>query len=306
MLSQICCRFIVRGSIPAITLAALVAAQSPAAAQSAGPQSNPGMFENLSLFAGPDGSKQPQDLGINANMGVRVAANWAFPLFERMKIGAQLGAASNFSSNAVHVLDQINGPRHRSQTFFTMGVFQRPSPRLNWGLVYDVSFEDYYDNFRFSQWRGQAGYGVTRNNEVGVWFTKAAHGASGIMGSTAVRLDPITQLNVYTRHTWANAAQTSVWVGMASAHNDVVWVFPDNSRDTHVVVYGAELSMPLSDRFAITGSTNLITPASTGTVDAFLGLTFYPGRSGFRTARNTFAPIAAVANNPTMAINLRR
>src|SRR5207244_7969995 len=121
---------------------------------------------------------------------------------------------------------------------------------------------------------------------------------NGTMGETPVRLDPITQLNVYTRHTWANAAQTSVWIGVASAHNNVVCVFPDNSRDTHVVVYGAELSMPLSDRFAVTGSTNLITPASTGTVDAFLGLTFYPGRSGFRAAHNTFAPIAAVANNP--------
>ena len=306
MLNHICSRFISRGSIPAIAVAALLGTHSPAAAQSTSPQSTPGIFENLSLFAGPDGSKQPQDLGINANMGVRVAANWAFPLFDRMKIGAQLGAASNYSVDAVHVLDQISGPGHRTQQFFTMGVFQRPSQRFNWGLVYDVSFEHYYDNFRFTQWRGQAGYGVTSNNEVGVWFTKAGQGANGTMGTTPVRLDPITQLNVYTRHTWANAAQTSVWVGMASAHNDVVWVFPDNSRDTHVVVYGAELSMPLSEHFAITGSTNLITPASTGTVDAFLGLTFYPGRSGFRAARNTYAPIAAVANNPTMAINLHR
>jgi hypothetical protein len=306
MLNHICSRFISRGSIPAIAVAALLGTHSPAAAQSTSPQSTPGIFENLSLFAGPDGSKHPQDLGINANMGVRVAAIWAFPLFDRMKIGAQLGAASNYSYDAVHVLDQIDGPGHRTQQFFTMGVFQRPTPRLSWGLVYDVSFEHYYDNFRFTQWRGQAGYGVTSNNDVGVWFTKAAQGANGTMGTTPVRLDPITQLNVYTRHTWANAAQTSVWVGMASAHNDVVWVFPDNSRDTHVVVYGAELSMPLSEHFAITGSTNLITPASTGTVDAFLGLTFYPGRSGFRAARNTYAPIAAVANNPTMAINLHR
>jgi Family of unknown function (DUF6666) len=306
MLSTTCFRFIVRRNIPTIVLTTLLGLQPPAAAQSASPQSNPDMFENLSLFVGLDGSKQPQDLGINANMGIRFAANWGFPLSERLKIGAQVGAASNISDAAVHVLDQIDGPSHRTQTFLTVGVFQRPSPRWNWGLVYDVSFERYYDNFRFGQWRGQAGYGVTDSNEVGVWFAKAVQGDSGRMGSSPVRLDPITQVNGYFRRTWVNAAQTAVWVGMADAHHNVVWVFPDNSRDTHVLVYGAEISIPLSDRFAITGATNLITPPATGTVDAYLGVTFYPRRSGLRTARNTFAPLASISNNPTMAIDLQR
>jgi hypothetical protein len=306
MSAILCSRFIVRGSIPAITFAAILAMPSPAAAQSASPQSNPGIFENLSLFVGPDGSKQPQDLGINANMGIRFAANWGFPLVERLKIGAQIGAALDASDDAVNVLNQINGPGHLTQTFLTLGVFQRPTPRVNWGLAYDEQFERYYDNVRFGQWRGQAGYNVTDNNEVGTWFTKAAQGDSGHVGTTAVYLDPITQVNAYTRHTWANLAQTTVWLGMANAHDDVVLVFPANARDTHVLVYGAELSMPLSDRFAVTGSANFITPASTGTVDAFLGLTFYPGRSSLRAAHNTFTPIVPVANNPTMAIDLRR
>jgi hypothetical protein len=305
-------RFIVRASIFAIAVATILvmpspaAAQSPSPAQSLSPLSNPGIFENLSLFVGPDGSKQPQDLGINANMGIRFAANWGFPLVERLNLGAQVGAASDVSNNAVNVLGQINGPSHRTQTFLTLGVFQRPGLRWNWGLAYDAEFERYYDNFRLGQWRGQAGYNVTSNNEVGAWFTKAAQGGSGYMGTTAVHLDPITQVNGYTRHTWANLAQTTVWLGMANAHNGVVWVFPANPRDTHVLVYGAELSMPLSDRFAVTGSANFISPASTGTVDAFLGLTFYPGRSSLRAAHNTFTPIVPVANNPTMAINLRR
>jgi hypothetical protein len=73
-----------------------------------------------------------------------------------------------------------------------------------------------------------------------------------------------------------------------------------------VLVYGAELSVPLSDRFALTGATNLMTPAATGTVDAYLGVTFYPSRGGFRASRNRFSPVLCVANNPTMAIDLRR
>src|SRR5580700_1211480 len=60
-----------------------------------------GVFDNLSLFIGPDGSKQPQDLGINANMGVRVSANWGLPVSERMKLGMQFGVGRNISDNAV-------------------------------------------------------------------------------------------------------------------------------------------------------------------------------------------------------------
>jgi hypothetical protein len=264
-----------------------------------------GKFENLSLFVGPDGSKQPQDLGINANMGIRFSANWGFPLVERLNLGAQVGAGVNLSDNAVHVLDQIQGTTRRTQTFATFGVFQRFN-RANWGLAYDHLVEHYFDDFNMGQLRGQVGYNVTASNEIGTWFTKGAQGASGHMGATAVRLDPISQINAYTRHTWANMAQTAVWVGVASGHQDVVWVFPDNSRDSHVLVYGAELRMPLSDKFAITGAANLLTPASTGTVDAFLGVAFYPGHGAMRSARNTYSPFADVANNPSMAINLRR
>src|SRR3984957_6518803 len=188
-------RFVARAGMAAVVSAMLLSAQSPAAAQSAGPASKPGIFENLSLFVGPDGSKQPQDLGINAEMGVRFAANWGFPILERFNLGAQVGAASNISDGAVDVLNQIGGPGHRTQTFVTMGVFQRPTSRVNWGIAYDTSFERYYDNFRFAQWRGQAGYGVSNSDEVGIWFAKSAHGQDGQLAGTAVRLDPISQVN---------------------------------------------------------------------------------------------------------------
>jgi hypothetical protein len=290
--------------IPALAVAASLALASPVAAQS--PAAKPGVFENLSLFAGPDGSKQPQDLGINANMGVRVAANWGLPVSDKLKLGAQIGAAVNVSDSAVHVLDQIEGTSKRTQTFVTVGVFQRPAERVTWGLAYDLLSQKYYDNSQLGQLRGQAGFSVRSTDDVGVWFTKAVQGDSAVMGSTAVHLEPITQVNGFTRHTWGNMAQTAIWLGVAKQHGNVVWVFPEDSKDTNVLVYGAELSLPLSDRFAVTGSANLITPAATGTVDAFLGVSFFPKRSALRQARDTFAPVHTVANNPTMAIDLRR
>jgi hypothetical protein len=284
-----------------VALAIVLGAAAPAAAQSA-----PGRFENLSLFVGPDGSKQPQDLGINAHMGIRFGANLGIPLSEPLGLGAQIGVAENVSDAAVHVLDQVEGTSRRTQTFVTAGIFQRPSANFNWGLVYDLSLAQYYDDFTFSQLRGQAGFGLRPGDEVGVRFAKSVKGDEGTMAGTPVRLDPITQVTGYHRHTWATAAQTSVWLGVARGHHNVVWVFPEDTRDNNVLVYGAELSVPLSERFALTGAANLVTPAATGTVDAYLGVTFYPGRSGLRAASNRFTPIVPVANNPEMSINLQR
>ena len=277
-----------------------------AGAGTAAAQTSKGPFENLSLFVGPDGSKQPQDLGINAHMGIRFGVNLGIPVSEPLGLGLQLGVAENVSDAAVHVLDQVEGTSRRTQTFLTVGVFQRPSRSFNWGLVYDLSVAQDYDDFTFGQLRGQVGFGLRNSDEVGARFTKSVQGDDGTMAGTPVRLDPISQVTGYHRHTWATAAQTSVWVGVARGHHNVVWVFPDNSRDSNVLVYGAELSMPLSERFAITGAANLVTPTATGTVDAYLGVTFYPGRSGLRAAANTFSPIVPVANNPEMAINLQR
>jgi hypothetical protein len=262
-------------------------------------------FDNLSLFVGPDGSKQPQDLGINANMGIRFAGNLGLPIHGRAGLGVQLGAALNLSDAAVHVLDQVEGTSRRTQTYLTMGVFQR-SGDWNWGVAYDVLFQKYYDDFTLAQWRGQMGYALNARNEVGAWFAKSASGDDGEMAGTPVRLDPISQVNGYTRITWTNLAQTAVWAGVASHHHNVVWVFPDNSKDDYVFVYGADLFVPLSERFGLLGAANFLTPTATGTVDAYLGVVFYPGRGAFRAVRNSFAPLQTVANNTSFPVNLRR
>lgn len=277
--------------------------QASAAAAVGGAQAQK-LLDNLSLFVGLDGSKQPQDLGINANMGVRFAANMGFPLVDRANLGAQVGAAVNLSDAAVHVLDQISTTSRRSQTYLTVGLFQRPVDRMNWSLAYDALFQSYYDKATLGQVRGQVGFDVTRSNEVGVWFTKGAQGDNGTLGTTAIRLDPISQVNGYTTIRWASRAKTTVWLGMANGHGNVVWVFPDNSRDGKVFVYGAELSMPLNDRFAVTGAANFLTPTATGTVDAYLGVSFFPGRKSAGQSR--FAPPTMVANSPTFPVNLSR
>jgi hypothetical protein len=39
--------------------------------------------DELTLFGGLDGSKQPQDFGVNANLGGQAHFNWGLPLSEQ-------------------------------------------------------------------------------------------------------------------------------------------------------------------------------------------------------------------------------
>lgn len=278
-------------------------AAAPASAGTAAADSRT-WLENVNVFAGLDGSKQPQDLGINANMGVRLAANAGIPLVKSARLGAQVGVALNLSDAAVHVLEQVEGTSRRTQTFATIGLFQQATDRLSWALAYDFLHQKYFDAFTLGQLRGEAGFDVTTTDEVGAWFTKSAKGDSGTMGTTPVRLDPISQINTYLKHRWPSSAETTAWVGVAAGHNNIVFLLPNDSRTRRVLVYGARLDLPLSDRVSITGSSNFLTPAATGTVDAYLGVTIHAARR--RAPRSTFAPPVSVANNPEFAVDLHR
>ena len=309
-------RLVAATALVVASASALEAGQG-SAASSAAPLTNiavpstaapagPSRFENLSIFFGLDGSKQPQDLGINAHLGVRASANVGFAVVEKLGLGAQVGAAWNISDAAVHVLDQIGGPSRRTQSYLTLGVFQRTAQKVTWAVGYDMLHQDYYDNFTLSQWRADFGYDVATFTTIGAAVAKAVKGDDGRLGQMPVRLDPITQVTGYFRHLWPTGAQTSLWAGVASGHSNIVWVFPENSRKENAFVYGADLHMPLSDRFAVSGQGNFVTPTGTGTVDAYIGLVFYPGRSAMRLSPSRFAPVIAVANNPTFAVNLKR
>lgn len=261
---------------------------------------------NLRLFAGLDGSKQPQDLGINANMGGRLSIDIGLPAVQAMGLGMHLGAAVNASDAAVHVLDQIEGTSRRTQYYVTAGLFQRSASRFTWALGTDFQDSRYYDDFWLGEVRGLLGYDATPTNQIGLWFAQPLFGDEGTMGGVPVQLDPIAQANLYLSHTWPSRSRTTVWAGLARGHDNVVFVFPHDSRNENVFVYGAQLHMPLSDRFAMTGAANFLTPTSTGTVDAFLGLAWYPGGRLMSQALDRYEPVLDVGNNPTFAVDLRR
>ncbi len=277
-----------------------------AAACEAKPADRAGWADNLSLFLGLNGSKGPEDLGINANFGLRTDVNWGLPLWEEYGLGVQLGTSLNYSRTAVRVLRSIDGTSDRWENFSTGGLFQRAPCGLNWGLVYDYVDERYYDRLDLGQWRGQVGYNVTDNDEVGVWGAWREHGDAAVVGDAAFSLEPILQGNLFWRHIWRNETVTRVWVGVAEEHGRFVYVAPGESPVHHPFVFGADVFVPLNDYLSLYGEANFITPNDTGTVTASFGFAFYPGGGAHAASRSRFAPYLPLANDTSFALDLRQ
>lgn len=263
-------------------------------------------LDGASFFVGLDGSKQPQDFGINAHFGGRFGGNVGLPLWRDAGIGLQLGAACNFSDNAVHVMQVADGADHRNQAFLTAGIFQRTEANITWAAGYDVLWQDYYDTFVLSQWRGSLGYQLDEQNEIGVWGAVHDREDRGRLAGATARLQGINQVSGYWRHLWPFRAETACWLGISDGHGEEVLVFPAKGGVDHAVLFGSSLDIPLSDHVSLTGQANFLLPADTGTVDAFLGFAWYPGGTPRTLSRSQFAPVLPVANNPYFSVDLRR
>lgn len=261
-------------------------------------------IDTLTLFGGLEGSKQPQDFGVNANFGSRWAANWGFPLLADYGIGAQVGTSANYTANAVQVYERVGSSTHRTQYFSTLGVFQR-TDTWRWGLVYDALYQESYDQFLLGQWRGRVGYATSVWNEFGVWFTVPQQSANGEFLTIPVRLSPMAQGNAYWQHQFEAGSRVMGWAGVSEGHAEanLLGDFPDTGPQ---FVFGAEIDVPLNDYFSIFGQANFIGPSDTGTVDSYLGITYFPGGKAFPVTRSPFAPFQALANSTMFALNLDR
>jgi hypothetical protein len=220
-------------------------------------------------------------------------------------LGLQLGTALNYTDNAVQVFERVQGNRDRFQNYTTLGVFQRLDCGLSWAVGYDFLYQEYFDDFSLGQWRGDFGYRFSRCNEIGTWIALSDRKDDGAFATIPVVLDPITQGSIYYRRTWENDAQTTFWLGIAEGHGEVNVALGDLDPVGERLVFGSDIFVPLSPMLAIFGQANFLTPADSGTVDAFLGIAFFPGGS-HRARERQFAPRLPVANNTTFATDLSR
>lgn len=261
---------------------------------------------NLHVFGGIEGSKQPQDFGVNANLGGRFHANWGMPLLSDFGLGMQLGTAIVSSDNAVRVYELLGEATQRRQYFTTAGLFQRLDSGWSWGLAYDFLYQESFDNFFLGQWRIRTAYDLSRDWQIGMTVNIAEEDEAGLFNATTVTLDPISQAHWFLRRRWQSGTQTSVWFGVAEEHGENNAVTGSSGGKDEVFLMGADFLAPLNDRLALYGETNLMMPADTGTVDAFLGVQWYPWGNARRARRTRFAPVLPVAGSPTFSVDLRQ
>ncbi len=272
---------------------------------SAMPTRTAGLLDEISFLFAVDGSKQPQDFGVNANLGGHTSVNWGVPVFKEFGIGAQLGTGFTASSNAVRVYELLGESTGRTQSFTTVGLFQRTDSGLAWGFVHDFLSEKSFDTFHLGQWRIRGSYILSSNNEIGVTSSLHSYSDDGIFGtSTPVTLSPIEQGSLYYRHFWGTGAQTTAWFGIADKHGENNAVTGPSPAKHNPFLFGADVMMPLTASLAIYGETNMITPSDTGTVDAFLGVQWFPSKRAFSARRGSFCPLMPLAAPTSFAVDL--
>ena len=260
-------------------------------------------LSTLELWGGYEGSKQPQDFGVNAHNGGRMHVNWAAPVWAEANVGLQIGTSLTLTDHAVRVTDQVDGSSDRTQWHTTVGLFQRLDSGWSWGAAYDVLAQDDYSFTVMSQVRGRVGKFVTARDEFGVLGNGPLRDDTATWGPLNVALDPIAMGAAFWRHTWSTGPETTLWLGVSEGAGRDNAALGDPGAVGERLLYGADVHIPLNDSVALFGEANFITPANAGTVDAYLGFAWYPGATAKRFRRQRYAPLLPVASNARMAID---
>jgi hypothetical protein len=257
------------------------------------------ILRHASLFAGVHGFKGPVDQGRNGNFGIHEGFNFGAALGGGIDWGYQLGFAavqSNFSG------DQTAGSRRgdRDQYFFTAGLFKRAQCwGLQWGVVYDVQHDRYYDNAVLEQIRQETSLVLPNGNEIGYF------GMYGLDGDTysqaaanGLRFDPTDMYAVFIRRHFELGGEGRIWGGVSGWGDGI---------------FGADLRMPLGKSWAIENRLAYLVPKEGRGADGQLHeswglaiqLVWYPGRNAACEGQNCYRPMLNVADNSTFMVTSR-
>ena len=269
----------------------------------------PSVFRQGTLLAffGVDGAKQPQDFGANAHLGVAANLEYAGPLVPQMGIGFQIGTRSIFHGNAVQVFELLGESKDRYQNYTTVGAFKRWDNGFSLGAVYDFLNQESFDSFTLSQWRIRASIELSPSTELGITLNLSDRDDTGFFNTQQVQLEPIEQLHIYLRRRWQTGVESSFWIGVADEHSEENVVTGTLPPKTNQILFGSEIHVPLNHWLALYGETNLMMPADTGAVDAYLGFQFAPqGVARSRSRSNRYRAMLPVGSNPSFTTNLTR
>ena len=256
------------------------------------------------------------DRGGNGNFGFTEGLNFGAPLGDPWGCGYQLGFGalqSNISGYQQNVPDiaTTNLPANASSTvsadrhqyFFTAGVFNRAEcAGWQWGVVFDLLHDTYYENSDLKQIRTETGYLFNECTEIGY---SGAYGVGGdrvqnaliinqlrqtnVVNINAV-LNPTDQFVVYYRRHFQNGGDGRIFGGLTG--------FGDG-------LFGADAWVPIGGSWALQNSFNYLIPkkgrGNGGEIDeswsVSINLVWYPGRSAKCLGTSCYRPLLNVADN---------
>lgn len=255
-------------------------------------------YENITAFSVMDAFKNGLDLdGLNANFGKRVGLNAAFPIFQPLGLGAQIGSSAGWYDWKG---SQFTGDRERFQNFNTVGVFHRSACNgIGFGVVYDWLFDDYYRNFSFGQFRVAGSWQFNACNEIGVWAALPDRRDWAVVGAPPVNnaYTSVLQGNFYWRHVYNPGAWSTIYAGLAESPADIP--------------VGVNAQVALNDFLALYGGYTYILPGSGGLQghqeeiwNLTFGVVYYPGTAR-QVGTSQFRGILPMADNGNFAIQRR-
>jgi hypothetical protein len=282
------------------------------------------------------------DSDLQNNFGPMVSANVGVPIpgLREYGIGAQVGfsyAAADLDGRE-NFFTGADDSDVQQQTFFTAGLFRRAfdgdhwTSRFSLGIAYDWMVNDAYGVMAQSpflgQWRGQIGYCLSAQNEIGIWGTLRDRGDERFdpYGDPIV-YRPLSQIDLFWHHTFCSGANCWLSVGMpehlhTAIHENLIadqqlgqspLATSVNDGSLGEFTLGATFIVPISQRWALYANASYMRPtaapgAGAAVEDAYsvgFGLTFYPGGNArTRTvAGNCWMPYLPVANNGTFLVD---
>ena len=261
----------------------------------------PMLLDNLTVWTGVHGFKDPSNLDRDGSFGFHTGLNLGAPLWliPYSGVGVQAGLQGVWSDfSGANFTDD-----RRNQLFVTAGLFRRADWGFQGGLVYDYMRDDWYDDIQLGQIRGELSWLYPCHHEWGFWFT--SHGdadTTALPGDQRIDSWEATDLYAffYRRRLEAVAGGDARFFGGFTGDSDGL--------------IGADVNLPLAQRVCLESSFTYLIPEEDRGAGASenegwnvaIRLVWYPGAAWCPgEAGNYYRPLLRVADRGTMFVDRR-
>lgn len=273
----------------------------------------------LSLIAGEAGLSVEHFRGIpdgswEGNFGSVATLNLGMPLpfLSNYGFGFQIGGSFGVYDWSGRASSASSIKETQQQIFFTTGIFLRTPycSGINTACVFDWMINKNYGVFALhpgiSQIRFEGSYLFENCNEYGIWGTADIHTSHRSASGVPVKFKPLSQLNLFWRHFYANCGQTMIWVGAPYKKG----LLAQGGRAGKFIL-GASFNVPLTYCLNVEGHATYMCPRSEESIvesrnyasNVSIGLVYTFGGPRCCNDNRDIRPYLPVANNSNFLVD---